>query len=461
MNFIVSLFNQPAIIAGLMALIGLIALKKPISKIVVGTLKTIIGFIILQVGANAISDSLGVLGPIFQDAFHMQGVIPTNEAVIGLAQKMFGTEMALMMAFGFLINIIIARLTRLKYVFLTGHHILFMAGLLAAVLSTAGFRGVELVAVGSFILGVTMVLTPALVQPYYRQVTGNDSVAMGHYNALTYVLSAYIGKLTGDKKKSTEDIKVPKGLSFFRDNTISTAIVMIIIFAVTFMFADAKVVAKASGGENILIFAAMQALTFTAGFVIVLQGVRMMLGEIVPAFKGIAQKIVPNAIPALDVPVIFPFAPNAVIIGFLSSLVGGIIMFLILPATGLAVIIPGLIPLFFVGAGAGVLTNATGGLRGTIIGGLVNGAVLTLLPALVLPVMGDLGFANSTFGDADFAFTGIVVGYLSNLFSKTGIYVLVGVLVLMLVGFAIPKSQKHQPPSVPENPSDKHGKGVA
>ncbi|AFK85299.1 MULTISPECIES: PTS ascorbate transporter subunit IIC [Thermoanaerobacterium] len=433
MQFIVSLFNQPSIMAGLMALIGLIALKKPIQQIISGTLKTIIGFIILQVGATAIANTLGVLGPIFQEAFHMQGVIPTNEAVIGLAQKMFGSEMALMMLFGFLVNLIIARFTPLKYVFLTGHHILFMSGLLAAVLSTAGFKGVELIVVGSLILGSTMVLTPALVQPYYRKVTGNDSVAMGHYNALTYVISAYIGKITGNKEHSTEDIKVPQGLSFFRDNTLSTAIVMAIIFLITMYSANRSVVLKASGGSDVFIFAITQALTFTAGFVVVLQGVRMMLAEIVPAFKGIAEKIVPDAIPALDCPVIFPFAPNAVIIGFLSSLVGGIIMFLILPHTGLAVIIPGLIPLFFVGAAAGVLTNATGGLRGTIIGGIINGAILTLLPALLLPVMGQLGFANSTFGDADFVFTGIVVGYLAKLFTKTGIYALVAILILIFI----------------------------
>lgn len=56
-------------------------------EIINGTLKTIIGFIILQIGAGAIVDSLNVLGPLFQNAFHLQGVIPTNEAVIGLAQK--------------------------------------------------------------------------------------------------------------------------------------------------------------------------------------------------------------------------------------------------------------------------------------------------------------------------------------------------------------------------------------
>ncbi|WP_281173156.1 PTS ascorbate transporter subunit IIC [Carnobacterium funditum] len=431
-----SFFNQPAIIIGLIALIGLVALKKPFSKILTGTLKTVIGFLILSEGGGIIASALDTLGPAFENAFNIQGVIPANEAVIGVAENILGSEMALIMAFGFVFNIIIARFTKLKYIFLSGHHVLFMSALLAAVLGTIGFSGFELVAVGSIFLGAVMAISPAIVQPFYRKVTGNDDIAMGHFNALSYSLSALVSGVTGNKKKSTEDIKVPEQLSFFRDNTISTAIVMMLIYVVTFLFADASVINEMSGGDNVVIYALMQGLKFTAGFVIVLQGVRMMLSEIVPAFKGISDKIVPNATPALDVPVIFPFAPNAVLIGFLSSVVGGFIVFLILPFTNLPVIIPGLIPLFFVGAGAGVLSNATGGLRGTIIGGIFNGALLIFLPALLLPLMGELGFANSTFGDTDFAGVGILLGYLGNLFGKTGIYVLLLVLVTYLSGSA-------------------------
>lgn len=118
-------------------------------------------------------------------------------------------------------------------------------------------------------------------------------------------------------------------------------------------------------------------------------------------------------------------------------------MFLILPSTGLAVIIPGLIPLFFVGAAAGVLCNAQGGIRGTIIGCVINGAILTFLPAIVLPVMGQLGFANSTFGDADFALTGIIVGYASKLFSKSGIYIVTALMLLIFVVVAFIKPKKN------------------
>lgn len=90
----------------------------------------------------------------------------------------------------------------------------------------------------------------------------------------------------------------------------------------------------------------------------------MVIAEIVPAFKGIAEKLVKGAKPALDCPTVFPFAPNAVIIGFLSSFLAGIVSIFLLPVFSLSVIVPGLVPHFFTGAAAGVYGNATGGVRG-------------------------------------------------------------------------------------------------
>ena len=84
----------------------------------------------------------------------------------------------------------------------------------------------------------------------------------------------------------------------------------------------------------------------------ILAGVRLILAEIVPAFKGISEKLVPNSIPALDCPIVFPYAPNAVLIGFLTSFVGGLVSLVIMVFTGTTVIIPGVVPHFFCGATA-------------------------------------------------------------------------------------------------------------
>jgi ascorbate PTS system EIIC component len=410
--------GSPAILVGLFAFIGLLLQKKSFADTVSGTLKTIMGFVILGGGAGILIGSLNMFGKMFEKAFDIQGVIPNNEAIVAIAQQTFGKETAMIMLFGMIVNILIARLTPFKYIFLTGHHTLFMACLISAVLATGGVTGIPLVIIGSIILGSLMVFMPAILQPYMRQVTGTDQIALGHFGSIGYFTSAWIGERFGNKAQSTEDLKVPKSLGFLRDTSVAMSLTMVLLFFIVAPFAGKEFIEKQlSGGVNFLVFSLMQGITFAAGVYIVLAGVRMLIAEIVPAFKGIADKIVQDAKPALDCPTVFPYAPNAVIIGFLSSFVAGIISMFILPLVGLKVIVPGLIPHFFTGAAAGVFGNATGGRRGAFLGAFANGILISFLPALLLPVLGSLGFEGTTFGDSDFGIVGILLGYLIKLFS--------------------------------------------
>ncbi|NLZ33534.1 MAG: PTS ascorbate transporter subunit IIC, partial [Clostridiales bacterium] len=207
-----------------------------------------------------------------------------------------------------------------------------------------------------------------------------------------------------------------QGLTFLRDTSVAISLTMLVLFLVVAIAAGPEYVAEISGGQNLLVFSLIQAITFAGGVYVILAGVRLILAEIVPAFRGIAMKLVPNAKPALDCPVVFPYAPNAVLIGFLSSFVGGIVGLFILLALGAPAILPGVVPHFFCGATAGVFGNTTGGRRGAIIGAFVHGLLITFLPALLMPVLGDFGFAGSTFSDADFGVFGILIGKILTLF---------------------------------------------
>ena len=107
---------------------------------------------------------------------------------------------------------------------------------------------------------------------------------------------------------------------------------------------------------------------------------------------------------------------------------------LILGAVGGVLIIPGMVPHFFCGATAGIFGNATGGKRGAIVGSFVNGLLLAFLPALLLPVLGNLGFENTTFGDVDFGLIGILLGRVGEMMSQFGIYIIVAILLAVLFG---------------------------
>ena len=416
MKIIIDVLSSPAILVGLIALIGLVLQKKPLSDVLKGTIKTIMGFMVLSAGAALAVSTLTSFGIMFQQGFGIQGVVPNNEAIVALSLKQLGSSTALIMAGAMVFNIILARFTPLKYIFLTGHHTLYMACMLAALMTAVGIGGWKLVVGGSVVLGFFMALMPALAQPIMRRITGTDDVAFGHFGTVGYLVAAGIGALFGNKGKSTEDIKFPQGMAFLRDTSVAIALVMAILFVIVAVACGQTFVENTlSGGQNFILYSLLQAIGFAGGVFIILSGVRLILAEIVPAFTGIATRLVPNAKPALDCPVVYPYAPNAVLIGFLSSFVGGIIgmgILLWINSRGIAVpiILPGVVPHFFCGATAGVFGNATGGIKGSIFGAMAHGLLITFLPVLLMPLLGALGFANTTYSDSDFCVIGILFG---------------------------------------------------
>lgn len=449
----------PAYLVGIMTAIGLIASRRRVGEILGGTLKATLGFIILGIGAGAVIGALDPLGALITGATGATGVVPTNEAIVAIvtANPGYASDIAYAMFFGVLAALVLARLTNLRYVFLTGHHMLFMATVLVVVLLTANSGDLLAVVVGAFGLATMMVIMPAFAQPWMRRVTGGDPVAMGHFGSLGYISAGVTGQVTArlwGKGRSTEELNIPESIRFLRDPMVGTAVAMIIIYLVLAVAFAASVGLSAAvtavGGSEVggwggyLAKQFNNALVFGGGVAVILLGVRTILGEIVPAFAGIAERIIPGALPALDCPVSFPYAPNAVIVGFLFSVVGGLVGLAALayigqPLLALSLVIPGMIPHFFTGGTAGVFGNATGGAKGAIAGGFVNGILITILAAFLLTVMGNLGpLAGTTFGDTDFQWFGIVVGNLSGLGGTTGaiaVLVACGILIALASWF--------------------------
>lgn len=456
LDFIINILSTPAILVGLMALIGLALQKKPIEDIIKGTTKTIVGFLVLTAGASFLqSGSLNAFGDLFNYTFGMQGVVPNNEAIVSLGLKQFATDTAYIMCLGMVANIVMARFSRMNYIFLTGHHTLYMACMLAVILNVGGLSGWMLWVGGGLVLGLIMVVSPAICQPTMKKIVKTDELAFGHFGGFGYWFSAQCGKLFKGSK-STEEVNFPKRISFLRDTTVAIGITMVAFFFIVTAIAVAKGILDAdpntiiktypnlTGLLNVgtetkthwAVWAITSGLSFAGGVYIILSGVRLIIGEIVPAFRGIAEKLVPNAKPALDCPVVFPYAPNAVLIGFIVSFVGGIVGLVILGLIDaslmpVALILPGVIPHFFCGATAGVFANAEGGLKGCLFGSFLHGLLITFLPAICMPVMGALNFANCTFSDADFSVAGIILGNIAQFIQNGGLFVVCIVLFLL------------------------------
>ncbi len=464
MDIILNILSTPAMIVGLVSLIGLVLQGKQIEDVVKGTVKTIVGFLVLSAGADfLVGGSLNAFGELFNFAFNVQGVVPHNEAIVSLGLVEFGEATAYIMVVGMLANIILARFSRMSYIFLTGHHTLYMACMLAVILNYGGLDGIQLTIAGGLLLGLIMVLSPAICQPTMRKIVNTDELAFGHFGGAGYWFAAQIGKLFKGSK-STEELNFPQRLSFLRDTTVAVGLTMVIFFLIITGVAVANglfevdpatlpsLSALLVPGETTthwVVWALTTGLKFAGGVYIIMAGVRTIVGEVVPAFKGIAEKLVPGAKPAIDCPVVFPYAPNAVLIGFLVSFLGGIVGLFILgfinaEIMSVALILPGVVPHFFCGATAGVFANTEGGIKGCLAGSFLHGLLITFLPAICMPVMGSLNFANTTFSDADFSIMGIIIGNIAQFIQGVGLLgVCVGLFLIPIIyNYIAPKKAK-------------------
>lgn len=409
LNFIVyDIFGQAAFLLGLIALIGLLLQKKKASQVISGVIKTIVGYLLFNIGSSAAQGALSGFQALFTAAFGLEGVTPISEAVTAQAQTLFPAVIALIMVLGFVVNLVLARFTKFKYVFLTGQHNLFLSALVAILLKALGLGDIPAVFIGALIVGLASVLYPAIAQPFMRKVTGSDDIAIGHYCSLAYALSGWVGSKVGDPKQSTESLKLPGWLSIFKDYIVSITLSVGVFYYIAAIVAGKEVVDTIAGGTHWLVYPAIMALTFTAGLYGIITGVRMFLGEIVPAFVGISEKFIPNAKPALDCPVVFPYAPTATVLGFISAYAAGLICMAIMAAMGTTVIIPVAIPYFFIGATAGVFGNATGGWKGCIVGAFLAGILIAVGPAIIYPIMTSVGLKGTSFPETDFNLIGIV-----------------------------------------------------
>nr|WP_317286074.1 PTS ascorbate transporter subunit IIC [uncultured Parolsenella sp.] len=421
LNFVINeIFGQGAIFIALIACIGLILQKKPFSEIVRGTVMTAVGFFVLSTGTGLITgNSIDGISAAFNTV--MPQAIPSTTVDIGAE---YGTEIGIVMIVAFVINVLVARFTKWKSIFLTGHMLYWFPFVFIAAGVDAGLTGGKLIILAAIFTALYMIVSPNLIRPFVKEVTGDDSFTIGHPTTCLSVISGLLGKAFGDKSHSTEDLKFPKSLGFLREIAITGSFTIAITYIVMYFILVANgqdpavVWGYAEGKTGIFTYIFTHAIYFGVGITVMLQGVRMLIAEIVPAFQGIAEKVVPDAIPALDVPVIFPYAPNALLIGFIVAMVTSCVTILVTGAMGIfpTVVIPLISTCFFEIGCASIVGNATGGVRGAIIGAAVSGII-----AVFLVGFGAYFFNNTiqqwmlVYGGQDFDLWGMVVGAVAKL----------------------------------------------
>ncbi|MBO0479775.1 PTS ascorbate transporter subunit IIC [Vagococcus fluvialis] len=413
MDFITNqILKNPPVLLGLIAMIGLLLQRKPIAEVIKGTLTAAFGMVILSAGVNML---VGAIAPINTAVQTQMGVSVTEGLSDVTFTAEYGGTVGLAMFLGLIIHLLIARFTPVKTIFLTGHMLWWFPFIVVAGGVESGMKGTALIIFGAVLSALYWSFMPWIMRRYVWDATGDESFLIGHPTGILSIVSGFVAKRVGNKAKSTEDLKVPEGFSFFREISITGALVMFIMNIVVALIAPVLV----PEGGNMFMFAVNAGLNFGAGLLIMLYGVRLLINQIVPAFQGIAEKVVPGAIPAFDVPILFNYRPNAVIIGFIVGMITSTIFVVIANSFNVfgVLLVPLVITSFFELGGAAVIGEGQGGLRGSIIGTTVAALVMVILVGVSAMLLGST-VQNwiMIFGGNDLSLWGILAKGLGSLF---------------------------------------------
>ena len=372
LDFIINnFFKNTPVLMGLIVALGLILMKKRWDDVLKGAFLAAIGMTIINLSVNilltAVVPEAAVTG-IATDG----GTATTTDAAF-LAN--FGGEVGIAMFIGMILHLLIARFTKIKTVFLTGHMLFWFPFLFVAAGVEAGLSGIVLILSAAVFSALYWSIQPWILRKLVFAVTGDESFTLGHPAGILALIAGGVAKKFGDKSKSTEDLKLSKRFSFFREIAITGGLVIFILYFVVGLIYHDNLAAT---GQNAFFYALGKGLVFGAGLTLLLAGVRMLIGQIVPAFEGISSKLVKGALPAYDAPILFNYRPNAAIIGFMVSLVASSIILVVCNIFNVfgVMLIPLIVTCFFECGAAAVIAEGQGGLRGAIIGTAVASIVM-------------------------------------------------------------------------------------
>ena len=350
MNFISEhILKNPPVLLGLIAMLGLFIQRKSFSETVKGALTAAFGMVALTAGVNML---VGTISPINIAVQTQLGV----EVTEGLSDVTFTAEYGGTVGLAMFLGLV--------------HMIWWFPFVFVAAGVEAGLSGGALIGISGILSACYWSFMPWIMRKYVWDATGDDSFLIGHPTGVLSLVSGFVAKRVGNKEKSTEDIKVPENLSFFREISITGALVMFLMNTVVGIIAPVLI----PEGDNLLMFSIEAGLNFGAGLLIMLYGVRLLINQIIPAFQGVAEKVVPGAKPAFDVPILFNYRPNAVIIGFIVAMITSTMLVALANSFPLLVITS-----FFECGGAAVIGEGQGGFRGAVVGTIAASFVMVVL----------------------------------------------------------------------------------
>lgn len=447
-----NILTRAELFVGFIVLLGYILQKKKWYESLGGFIKAVVGYLILSVGSGGLISTFRPILVGLNEKFNLNAVVidpyfglnAVNAALENMGLSAAWTMTSLLIAFIWnIILLLLKKITKLRTLLLTGHIMVQQATTVTWIvfLFIPSMRNIS----GAILVGVLVgtyqaVMSNLTVEPTAYLTDNSGGFAIGHQQMFAVWVTDKVAGKIGKEEDSIEKIKLPGFLQMFSDNVVSTSVLMLAFFGVIIALLGEDFMRELdttfSATLSFPVYIFTKALYFTVYLNILMTGVRMFVSELTESFKGISDRLLPGAIPAVDCAVAYGFAPpNAVTIGFFCGALGqflaiiGLIVF-----KSPVMIITGFVPVFFDNATIAVYANKRGGIKAAMILPFICGILQVLLGAVAVSMVELVSFGG-WHGNIDFSTIWLAI---AGLIKQIGIP---GAIVSIIVMLIIPQIQ--------------------
>ena len=449
--------NAPHMI-GFIVLLGYLLKGEKWYTTLGGTLKAVIGMLILNVGSGGLVSNFRPILVGLKDRFNLDATVidpyfgqnAVTDGVMEVFGKAFDSVMILLLI-AFIVNILLVRFnkyTKCRTLFTTGHVQVQQAStaywLIMFAMPALLKNDTLMLVVMAVVLGAYWAVGSNLTVKPMQELTDGAGFAIAHQQMFGirlgyWAADKFFGKDGGKKKdreiKKVGDMELPGFFQIFNENMVCTAILMTVFFGIIMSIIGKDFFINAGNlkeTDSFLMFVFDKCLNFAVYLAILQLGVRTFVSELTVSFQGISEKLLPSSIPGVDCAVCYGFGDaNAVTFGFLAGLAGQLVAIVALILMKSPVlIICGFVPVFFDNATIGLVANEKGGLKACLVLPFISGLIQVFGSALIAGWVGMAAYGGYL-GMFDWATVWPVMTVLMKYLSWAGVIIcVVGLLAL-------------------------------
>lgn len=449
--------NAPHMI-GFIVLLGYLLKGEKWYTTLGGTLKAIIGMLILNVGSGGLVSNFRPILVGLKDRFNLNATVidpyfgqnAVTDGVMEVFGKAFDSVMILLLI-AFIVNILLVRFnkyTKCRTLFTTGHVQVQQAStaywLIMFAMPALLKNDTLMLVVMAVVLGAYWAVGSNLTVKPLQELTDGAGFAIAHQQMFGirlgyWAADKFFGKDGGKKKdkeiKKVGDMELPGFFQIFNENMVCTAILMTVFFGIIMSIIGKDFFIGAGNlkeTDSFLMFVFDKCLNFAVYLAILQLGVRTFVSELTVSFQGISEKLLPSSIPGVDCAVCYGFGDaNAVTFGFLAGLAGQLIAIVALILMKSPVlIICGFVPVFFDNATIGLVANEKGGLKACLVIPFISGLIQVFGSALIAGWVGMAAYGGYL-GMFDWATVWPIMTVVMKYLSWAGVIICVAALLVL------------------------------